>query len=126
MIKPRGAARILVVAPLLASLLGGCVSTGARRPADRFLEGRAIAVRSCAGCHAVEATGESRDPVAPPFRALTLRFPPGDLQAHLNRVSAHGHANMPPIYVTPDERRALAAYIRGLAARRPAPETAGR
>jgi hypothetical protein len=44
------------------------------------------------------------------------RFASQELEARLAQVSREGHVNMPPINMTPDERRDLAAYIRSLAA----------
>ena len=101
-----------------ALALGGCVTPGDKdwRASPRFGEGRTYALRYCAGCHAVEEAGPSRDPVAPPFRTLSARFPASALRKRLDAVAEHGHWNMPPIYIVPAERRAIETYIRGLPA----------
>jgi mono/diheme cytochrome c family protein len=79
--------------------------------------GQRFARRACAGCHAIGPTGVSRHPQAPPFRKLSGRLAGPKLAAELRAISAHGHRAMPPIYMTPAERRAVAAYIRAVAAR---------
>ena len=89
-------------------------SAQAARPVD---EGLRFARRACAGCHAIGASGRSPDPLAPTFRSLVARLG-HDLEPRLGQLSAHGHRNMPPIYMTPDERRAVAAYIRAVSAER--------
>jgi cytochrome c len=112
--------RRLVMSSMAALAIGAGATVGrCEQPSStRVHEGRGIALRACAGCHAVGDAGASPDPLAPPFRSLTLRFPRGDLGKRLKAVSARGHSNMPPIYMTPDERRALAAYIRDLSSRK--------
>jgi len=97
-----------VFAALLAS---GAQAAPATEAGQRF------ARRACAGCHAIGFGGPSRNPQAPPFRLLPSRMRGRSLPMELTAISRHGHRAMPPIYMTPSERRAVAAYIRSLAAR---------
>jgi len=79
--------------------------------------GERFARRSCAGCHALTLKGASPNPLAPPFRTLSAKLPGRGLTSALGQISAHGHRAMPPIYMTPAERRAVAAYIRDVGER---------
>ncbi|MDB5419705.1 MAG: cccA [Phenylobacterium sp.] len=93
---------------LACALLAG----PAAQARTRAEAGQRFALRACAGCHAIGRTGASRNPIAPPFRTLAARLPNRALDVELRSISAHGHRSMPPIYMTPAERRAVAAYIR--------------
>jgi mono/diheme cytochrome c family protein len=119
--RQKASMRGAIIAVGLGLTLGACSSLAPiSRAADR---GQVIARRSCAGCHAIQLTGASRDPLAPPFRAMFQRFPSQELETRLARVARDGHVNMPPIATTPDERRDLAAYIRSLSAEAAADRT---
>jgi len=76
--------------------------------------GQAFVERACAGCHAVGASGESRDTHAPPFRDLAQSRSDAALAGALAEISRNGHVEMPPIYVTPAEQAQVLAYLRGL------------
>ena len=79
--------------------------------------GRAFAQRACAGCHAIDVTGESPNSRAPAFRDLARQRSDAQLLASVGEISKNGHVEMPPIYVTPDETRAVIAYMRSLTGR---------
>lgn len=119
---PEARMRLLVTGVLLVLGVGGCASLRAPQPSTE--PGRSFAQRACAGCHAIGSVGESANADAPPFRTLFMRFPDAALDARLSLLARHGHVNMPPIYMTPDERRSVAAYIRSIAP--PAGRTAPR
>jgi mono/diheme cytochrome c family protein len=107
--------RLAMAAPLLILLCAACATE--RRPtqlAAASLDGRGIVERSCAGCHATGPAGTSRDRRAPAFRDLARQRSDAELGADLAEISRHGHVQMPPIYVTPDEQRQILAYLRGL------------
>jgi mono/diheme cytochrome c family protein len=107
------------IAPLLvlAALLGGCASFGPGSARQDAASGQRFAERACAGCHAIGPSGESPDPRSPPFRTLAERLPGPALEAELTAIAGRGHVQMPPIYMTPGEIRAVAAYIRAAAPR---------
>lgn len=104
----------------LSATVAACVSTGGEAPgatnpaAER---GQRFAQRACAGCHAVEPSGESRNPTAPNFASLRMRYTSPQLERRFAAISEHGHYEMPPIYILPDEGRDLAAYIESLGPR---------
>lgn len=104
-----------------AALTAGCAS--ADLPQDwrpwrsRAEAGHLFVRRACAGCHAVGRQGLSPNPLSPPFRTLASRLPGPALEADLSAIAAQGHVQMPPIYMTPTEIGAVAAYIRAVAER---------
>ena len=113
--RPRPLA--LVVLSLLAA---GCSAVSTPPPpaaAAAADPGHAFVRKACAGCHAVEAAGESRNPRAPAFRDLARQRSDAELSAAIAEISRNGHVEMPPIYVTPDELRAVVIYVRSLSAR---------
>jgi mono/diheme cytochrome c family protein len=98
-------------------LVAVAVLAGSAQARPATSAGERFARRACAGCHAIGVTGASRNPLSPPFRTLAGRLRGRALAAELKAISAHGHQAMPPIYMTPAERRAVAAYIRAVGAR---------
>jgi mono/diheme cytochrome c family protein len=100
-------------APWFLSVLVLATSAQAATPAV----GQRFARRACAGCHAIGVSGTSPNPLAPPFRRLPARLGGDRLELRLQAISRHGHRAMPPIYMTPAERRGVAAYIRAVSTR---------
>jgi mono/diheme cytochrome c family protein len=115
--------RRLALILALATFAAGCASPGAPqrwRPWRGQAEaGHVFARRACAGCHAVGAQGLSPNSLSPPFRTLADRLPGPALEADLSAIASRGHVQMSPIYMTPDEIKAVAAYIRSVAPRNP-------
>lgn len=105
----------------LGAVLAGCASLGSdagpARMRDSAAErGQHFAQRACAGCHALDA-GESPRGGAPAFATLRLRYTPIALERRLSEISAHGHYEMPPVFITQDEAKDVAAYIGSLGGR---------
>ena len=105
-----------------AALASGCASLGGARSQGPRLSGDAAAgqrfvQRACAGCHATGMLGDSPNPHSPPFRTVAGLLPGQALEGELESIARRGHVEMPPIYMTPDERRQVAAYIRAIAPR---------
>lgn len=98
----------------LALILNGCATLNPREAPALRQQGQAFVERACAGCHAVERTGASRNPDAPPFRELAAARSDAELTRAIGAISRDGHVEMPPIYVTPDEMRAVVAYLHSL------------
>jgi len=89
-----------------------CADPPKPRPFDAAVaDGHAVAVQTCARCHAVESVGESPDRRAPAFRTLTGQFVPLTLRRRLTEIAETGHYDMPPVSVNSDEVADLAAYI---------------
>lgn len=103
----------------LMAAAAGCASVGGQERRDAA-SGQRFVQRACAGCHAtgaLGALGASRNPRSPPFRTLAARLPGPALEAQLDAIARDGHVEMPPIYMTPEEVRQVAAYIRAAQAR---------
>lgn len=96
-----------------ALMLAGCAADGRARQ-GAAADGERFARRACAGCHAIGPQGASPNPHSPPFRTLAQRLPGEALAARLAGIAQRGHVEMPPIYMTPAEIRAVAAYIRAV------------
>jgi mono/diheme cytochrome c family protein len=116
--------RRLALILALAALAAGCASLsdqpqGWRPWRSQAEAGHIFVRRACAGCHAVGDRGLSPNRQSPPFRTLSGRLPGPALEADLSAIASRGHVQMPPIYMTPAEIRAVAAYIRSVAARSP-------
>jgi mono/diheme cytochrome c family protein len=98
-----------LVVSVAAIVLCAGESALAQSPAER--RGLRFAHLHCAQCHAIEATGESPLPTAPPFRTLQLKYPVEDLQ----RPLAEGvHPKMPLFQLTPAQAADLMAYLKTL------------
>ena len=92
-----------------AAVKGDAVpSAGNPGPAQR---GMAFVERACAGCHAVGASSHSPQSHAPPFWWVGQQVEADGLKLVLAELAQHGHVEMPPIYMTPDEIEDIAAYI---------------
>jgi len=78
-----------LIAALAALTLGGCAGEAVRQTGtDPIIMGSAdrgaVLVRQkCAGCHAVERTGDSPMTSAPPFHAMGVLYPVRDLHGGL-------------------------------------------
>jgi cytochrome c len=75
--------------------------------------GRAIAVKNCSRCHAIDVVGESANPKSPPFRTLAQRYPLTNLEEALSEGIMVGHEGleMPQFQFSPAQIEALIAYL---------------
>jgi len=97
--------------PLLALALAGCVTDQQRRVETR---GEDIARTYCSSCHAVERSGGSPAPEAPPFRTLSRNYPVRDLEEALAEGISVGHPAMPECQVSSDDAHALVTYLQAI------------
>jgi mono/diheme cytochrome c family protein len=120
--RARFAALILLGA---ASVLSAC--THADRPATaaasaseatRIARGRHLAEINCASCHAIGRAGESRHPMAPPFRTLSRNYRVNELEEAFAEGVLVGHPDMPEFAFPPSDVDALLAYIQSVQERR--------
>ena len=113
---------------ILATLgaLAACAAPGkspaptAANPGVRVVSaerGHEFAQRACAGCHAIGRSGRSAMAHAPSFRDLAQRRSNAELARTLSDLPTHGHVEMPPVYITGDELKDVAAYIATLRGR---------
>ncbi|MBF0664278.1 MAG: c-type cytochrome [Brevundimonas sp.] len=108
----------LAWATAAALILGGCAADGRMDPepapvaeAASLEGGAALVRRSCAGCHAVERTGDSPMAAAPPFRTLGVEYPVRDLQEAFAEGLVTTHPAMPAIELQPQEIADVIAWL---------------
>ncbi|MDX2205929.1 MAG: cytochrome c [Hyphomicrobiaceae bacterium] len=77
-------------------------------------KGEEIAARLCSRCHAVGRKGESPMGLAPPFRALSKRYPVENLAEAFAEGIVTGHPAMPRFVFSPPEIDALISYLQSL------------
>jgi tetratricopeptide (TPR) repeat protein len=77
-------------------------------------QGRALAEKNCAWCHAIGKTGDSPNPRAPRWRDLYKRHPILALRDPLTRGIARPHDEMPKFELSDDEIDTIVAYINSL------------
>jgi mono/diheme cytochrome c family protein len=73
--------------------------------------GRAIAVIGCASCHAIDPTGASAFPAAPPFRDVVRHRSLDDLEMAFATGLVTTHPAMPPYVFRASEIDDLIAYL---------------
>lgn len=99
--------------------LGGCVAGSdpdpatplAMSPVGSVALGGTLVRQRCAGCHAVELTGDSPMKAAPPFRTMGRTYPVRDLQEALAEGLVTAHPAMPPIELEADDVAHVIAYL---------------
>jgi mono/diheme cytochrome c family protein len=98
---------------LLAGLLALASSGAAVAAKGGVARGRAIAQANCSRCHAIGVEGGSPNPAAPPFRALTRKYPLQNLEEALAEGIVVGHegTQMPRFRFSPTQIDALLAYL---------------
>lgn len=111
----------LVLALAAAGLLtlGACAAGSDADPAQALAmsPGGSVALggnlvrQRCAGCHAVELTGDSPMKAAPPFRTMGRTYPVRDLQEALAEGLVTAHPAMPPIELEAAEVAHVIAYL---------------
>lgn len=73
--------------------------------------GRGLAQARCSSCHAVDVTGASPNPAAPPFRTLGRRYPLANLEEAFAEGAYVGHAEMPSFTLEPLQVSDLVDYL---------------
>ncbi|NOT39851.1 MAG: cytochrome c [Alphaproteobacteria bacterium] len=82
-------------------------------------DGRTVAERNCASCHAIGSMGESPNPRAPLFRTVLSRYDAGMLSTELIVGIRVAHAPMPQFQFNPAAADALISYMRSIQTRDP-------
>ena len=108
---------------LAAFCLSACAQNGApiQTASDNpalVAEGRRLAEIHCARCHAIGVEGESRHPMAPPFRTLSRNYPVGALEEAFAEGVLVGHPDMPEFEFEPRQVDAVVAYLQSVQERR--------
>ena len=100
----------ILVIVLVQSLIGPA-SSAAAQTGDPGA-GAAYAKQVCAKCHAVDRTGISPEPTAPPFKDVANT--PGMTETALTVWLRTSHPTMPNIIVEPTDMDNVIAYILSL------------
>lgn len=74
-------------------------------------DGKAILEKHCGRCHALEATGDSPFPQAPPLRQVYLGFPIQELEVGMAEGMGSRHKDMPQIQFSTEQVAAILAYL---------------
>jgi tetratricopeptide (TPR) repeat protein len=111
--------RALALDPTLVGARSGLKRLGepetvAAETDQLIAQGRELAQRNCAWCHAIGKTGESANPRAPAWRDLNKRHPVQALRTPLTRGIARPHDEMPKFKLSDDETDKIVAYINSL------------
>jgi len=93
--------------------LGEPAATAAE--SDKLIaQGKVLAERNCAWCHAIGETGDSPNPRAPRWRDLYKQHPVLALREPLSRGIARPHDEMPKFQLSDQEIDTIIAYINSL------------
>ncbi|MEZ5957527.1 MAG: cytochrome c [Hyphomonadaceae bacterium] len=82
--------------------------------AARVERGHQIAVSNCSSCHAIGSSGESRHPMAPPFRHLSQNYSVNQLEEAFAEGVLVGHPDMPEFTLAPEDIDALLSYLQSV------------
>jgi cytochrome c len=93
----------------LAVLMLG--ASGALAAPTDATEGKALLEKNCGRCHALEATGTSPLPQAPPLREVYLKYPIDQLEEGFAEGMGSRHRDMPQIQFTDDQVAAILNYL---------------
>lgn len=78
---------------------------------DEVSEGRAMAERLCARCHAIGTEGESPLKEAPAFRTFAQKWPIESLAEAFAEGIVTGHPDMPEFVFEPKQIDAMLSYL---------------
>jgi mono/diheme cytochrome c family protein len=109
--------RVVLVVSILALALAGCAappSPGQVELQGQVADGRAIAQRECATCHALDQSTASPRADAPPMRDLLARYDRDVLANDLIEGIKLGHQDMPQFDFNVIAADALVAYLRSI------------
>lgn len=112
--------RVALALAAVSALVGSGVASAKSlfsRPDAAVVRGHVVAQRECAGCHAIEKSGASLNPAAPPFRDIRVRYNETSLQREFEAIREVGHYEMPPKPIPLADGRDLIAYIESLGGR---------
>lgn len=112
----------IALAATLAAILAACAApaapSGSEPRQPDIAEGRRLAEINCSSCHAIGTEGESRHPMAPPFRTLSQNYPVNALEEAFGEGVLVGHPDMPEFRLEPEQIGDLLAYIESIQERR--------
>ena len=74
-------------------------------------EGKLLLEKNCGRCHALDATGASPLPQAPPMREVYLKYPIDQLEEGFAEGMGSRHRDMPQIQFSSDQVTAILVYL---------------
>lgn len=112
-------AALVGLALVVGTLPAQAMPADAQRPdnAESAAIGKQVAQRHCGGCHAIEATGASPNPKAPPFPLIAERYHGDNPAPVLIDGTVVRHPGMSEFNFSEDETDGLVAYIRRVSRR---------
>jgi len=113
-IVPRHVKVVGVVAVVAMLALARLPAIGAEVLSPSEQRGFVLLRADCAGCHAIGKLDDSPLKIAPPFRALHLRYPVEDLEEPLAEGIITGHPTMPEFRFDPGQVSDVIAYLKSL------------
>ncbi len=93
----------LVALGLWPALAAGATSSSA--------DGKQLLEKTCARCHAIEATGDSPLKQAPPLRDVYRKYPAQELQFEFAEGMGSRHKEMPQIQFSSEQVDAILTYL---------------
>ena len=111
--------RALALDPALVGAKNGLKRLGepeaVAAESDKLIaQGKALAEKNCAWCHAIGPTGDSPNPRAPRWRYLYKKHPVLALREPLSRGIARPHDEMPKFELSDKDIDTIVAYINSL------------
>ncbi len=101
--------------PCLAAALAACIIPVDVAHSEPIEDGRQLAQKHCAHCHAIAADDRSRVRQATPFREFPLKWPAAELEKTVfKRMVMGAHPRLPQSVGEPAEFAKLIGYIRSL------------
>jgi mono/diheme cytochrome c family protein len=76
--------------------------------------GKAFALANCSHCHSIDKFTSSSLAIAPPFRALHLRYPVESLEEALAEGIMTGHPSMPEFKLDPGQIGDFISFLKSL------------
>jgi cytochrome c len=108
---------MIIRTTLAALLLGPSIGFAQEdEPSAAERQGRALAERMCAECHAIGKSGQSPHANAPPFHALDRRLNLDTFMERLREGLMVGHPDMPAFRFTREDARSFVLYLRSIQA----------
>jgi cytochrome c len=104
-------ARAALAAMAVASTVGGAAAEVQSPAAQR---GLTFARVHCAQCHAIDKVSESPLKIAPPLRALHLKYPIENLRRPLLEGVIANHPTMPVFRLDPGQASDVIDYLKSL------------
>ena len=104
--------RGLIAAFALALSLDMAAAAEVLTPAAQ--RGLTLMRANCADCHAIDKYSESPLKIAPPFRALHVKYPIENLRLPLREGVLTGHPTMPVFRLDPGQVEDIIAYLKTL------------